>query len=787
MVKVCKFLKWFVALLIIVLGSFVSVGNVVNAEVGEQIQIQKIKSLDKSDVNLKNWDDYSEEYKMSLVKNTATGHAVFCIQPEKEYPSSGSYLTVKSRLENKTIANLILNFQNQKEYLSHLNEDAQYAATQCAIFYVVSGNKDDLNVDPVVKKLINYANGLPDPIEKMNHFSLNITPNNQTMIKKGDGYSTTYSIETQASDLSDVQIDIKSNNKEAQEKVNYRVKGKELEINVPNEVVNHSQTQIHLDIKLTAKLVSTLQLSGYLVPAQSSRQDMATMQAFQVKSSKLYATDTQAIIETPTKPAEPTALETPEIKTNATNAKENTKMIPAIEKAQVKDIVDYKNLLPGKEYELHGKLMDKATGKALLIDGKEVTASKTFTPLEGTGQEALVFDFNASALTGKKLVVFEELTQAGQLVATHSDLNDANQTVEVPTKPAEPTALKTPEIKTNATNAKENTKTIPAREKAQVKDVVDYKNLLPGKEYELHGKLMDKATGKALLIDGKEVTASKTFTSLEGTGQEALVFDFNASALTGKKLVVFEELTQAGQLVATHSDLNDANQTVEVPTKPAEPTALKTPEIKTNATNAKENTKTIPAREKAQVKDVVDYKNLLPGKEYELHGKLMDKATGKALLIDGKEVTASKTFTPLEATGQEALIFDFNASALTEKKLVVFEELTQAGELVATHSDLNDANQTVEIPTKPAEPTALKTPEIKTNTTNAKENIQVKDVVDYKNLLPGKGYDGKEVTASKTNQLLPATGEVKSILLVIVGFLLLILSVLVLRYLRKNR
>ena len=118
MVKVCKFLKWFVALLIIVLGSFISVGNVVNAGVGEQIQVQKIKSLDKIDVNLKNWDDYSDEYKMSLVKNTATGHAVFCIQPEKEYPSSGSYLTVKSRLENKTIANLILNFQNQKEYLS---------------------------------------------------------------------------------------------------------------------------------------------------------------------------------------------------------------------------------------------------------------------------------------------------------------------------------------------------------------------------------------------------------------------------------------------------------------------------------------------------------------------------------------------------------------------------------------------------------------------------------------------------------------------------------------------
>ena len=138
--------------------------------------------------------------------------------------------------------------------------------------------------------------------------------------------------------------------------------------------------------------------------------------------------------------------ETPEIKTNATNAKDNTKVLPAEEKAQIKDVVDYKNLIPGKEYELKGKLMDKATNQPLVVGGKEVTASKTFTPNKATGKEELVFEFNASALKGKKIVVFEDLYQDGKEVATHSDITDVNQTVDVKTNrtPVNPNNNNTP-------------------------------------------------------------------------------------------------------------------------------------------------------------------------------------------------------------------------------------------------------------------------------------------------------------------------------------------------------
>lgn len=46
----------------------------------------------------------------------------------------------------------------------------------------------------------------------------------------------------------------------------------------------------------------------------------------------------------------------------------------------IDDVVSYKHLTAGKEYTIKGVLMDKATGKAFLVDGKEVCSEVTFTP-----------------------------------------------------------------------------------------------------------------------------------------------------------------------------------------------------------------------------------------------------------------------------------------------------------------------------------------------------------------------------------------------------------------------
>lgn len=67
----------------------------------------------------------------------------------------------------------------------------------------------------------------------------------------------------------------------------------------------------------------------------------------------------------------------------------------------IDDVVSYKHLIPGKKYIIKGILMDKRTGKAFLVDGKEVCSEVTFTPE----------------------------------TAVHADIEDENQTVTIHPQP----------------------------------------------------------------------------------------------------------------------------------------------------------------------------------------------------------------------------------------------------------------------------------------------------------------------------------------------------------------
>jgi hypothetical protein len=95
------------------------------------------------------------------------------------------------------------------------------------------------------------------------------------------------------------------------------------------------------------------------------------------------------------------------------------------------DVVSYQNLAPGEEYIIWGVLMDKETGKPVLVDGKEITAEKAFVPKEPSGSVNVEFVFNSTTLQNKILVVFESLMYEGNVVATHADIDDDAQTVGV--------------------------------------------------------------------------------------------------------------------------------------------------------------------------------------------------------------------------------------------------------------------------------------------------------------------------------------------------------------------
>lgn len=347
----------------------------------------------------------------------------------------------------------------------------------------------------------------------------------------------------------------------------------------------------------------------------------------------------------------------------------------AVDNVTIADEVFYSNLTPGEEYTLKGMLMDKSTGKALLIEGKEITSEKTFTASKETGTISVEFTFDARGLEGKEIVVFEKLYWKEAEIASHEDIEDEDQTI----------LFHSPEIKTTAYDKETGDHYSYAVDQVTIIDKVSYQDLIPGKEYTVKGTLMDKETGETLLIGGKPVTAEKTFIAGKKDGSVELEFTFDASGLKGKETVVFEKLFYEEKEIAVHEDLDDKNQTVK----------FQNPEIKTTASDKTTGTNEGIAQKEVTIVDKVESNNLIPGKEYTVKGILMDKETGKPLLIDGKKVTAEKTFTAKSEAGSIELEFTFDGSTLGEKEIVVFEKLFYNGREIAAHEDIEDMGQTV--------------------------------------------------------------------------------------------
>ena len=371
-------------------------------------------------------------------------------------------------------------------------------------------------------------------------------------------------------------------------------------------------------------------------------------------------------------------IRVPKIGTTATS--EDGHRVDPLGEVTIFDEVSYTNLKPEKEYTVSGVLMDKATGKAFLdADGKEIKAETTFTPTQPTGTVTVEFVFNATGLHGKEVVAFETLYYEGIELATHAEINDEGQTVE----------LKNPQISTVAVT-EDGSKTTLTADDVQITDTISYSDLTVGVEYRMTGILMDKATGKPFLdFDVNEVTAEATFTPADADGTVELTFTFDSRQLDeDTKLIVFDELYRADTLLAVHKDIDAEDQTVEI----------RVPKIGTTAT-FEDGEKEIIANEEITIIDSVAYSDLKPGKEYTVSGVLMDKETGKAFLdINGEEVRASTTFVPEEPTGTVDVLFKFNAVFVQDKTdIVVFEDLYHKGIQLATHAEINDEGQTVTV------------------------------------------------------------------------------------------
>ena len=450
------------------------------------------------------------------------------------------------------------------------------------------------------------------------------------------------------------------------------------------------------------------------------------------------------------------------IGTTAT-APDGNKDVPATSGARILDKVDYEGLRRGNTYTLratvHVRGADGSDGGALKgADGKEVSVTKAFVAQAWKGSVTVEIPLDATALEGSSLVVYEELWlgkdvgEGGHELTSHEDPSEEGQTVRVP------------RIGTLATG-EDGTKAVRAAADATLTDTVSYENLTPGVEYTVTGTLhyveggdaVDTsrpakdfvstllgligaagddpaedatdaaATDAGVVLDGagNPVSASATFTPEAASGTVDVEFKLDASALAGRKTVVFERLERGGVEYARHEQPGDKGQTVGFP------------DAKTTLTDGEGN-HDVAATGTVRLVDHVAYSGLVPGRRYTVTGTLMDKASGQpAKGADGKEITAKADFTPEASSGTVDVTFEFDASALAGHRLVAYETVSSDGRDWVTHADIDDHDQTVSLP--------------KIGTTLAGEDgahevasdgeVTLVDHVAYENLEPETEYD----------------------------------------------
>ena len=463
----------------------------------------------------------------------------------------------------------------------------------------------------------------------------------------------------------------------------------------------------------------------------------------------------------------------------------------------VKDTIDYKDLVANEKYNLTGKLMhvkDDGSLEEVATKTTEVTAVEN-----GSGQWELDFG-NQKLQVGEKYVVFENAESVENLIDTdnnyeldtkqvvkHEDKNDKAQTliVEKPTLPeVKDGTLKTTVIADGVNGSSEKEALVSfenSKDGVDVKDTIDYKDLVANEKYNLTGKLMhvkDDGSLEEVATKTTEVTAVEN-----GSGQWELDFG-NQKLQVGEKYVVFENAESVENLIDTdnnyeldtkqvvkHEDKNDKAQTliVEKPTLPeVKDGTLKTTVIADGVNGSSEKEALVSfenSKDGVDVKDTIDYKDLVANEKYNLTGKLMhvkDDGSLEEVATKTTEVTAGEN-----GSGQWELDFG-NQKLLVGEKYVVFENAESVENLIDTdkdynldtkqvvkHEDKNDKAQTLVVE-KPILPEVkdgnLKTTVIADGVNgsfekealvsfeDSKDGVDVKDTINYEGLVANQDY-----------------------------------------------
>ena len=380
----------------------------------------------------------------------------------------------------------------------------------------------------------------------------------------------------------------------------------------------------------------------------------------------------------------------PDIKTTLKDNATGDQISSSVENITLTDTVKYTSLKPGVKYLMTGTLVNKETGEAIKdSNGNPIYGSTEFTPETPDGTVDVVFTFKNVVLPNTTIVAFERLEYEGIDVAIHADIDDYPQTTFIP------------DIHTTFYDVAFGEKAVgdgaslaSYGKTVKLVDKVYYENVVPGKEYSVTGTVMVKSTKEALKdAEGKPYTVTKTFTPTDKSGYVEVEFEIDTTVIPNTSLVCYETLSFNSVKLVIHNNIDDIDQTVNVPG------------VQTTATDKADGDKAVDGTKTSQtIVDTVKYTNLIVNKEYTITGKLVvkkDYADGEEPEVvkglDGNDLIVSKTFTAEKADGTETLEFTFDASKYSGYQVVVFEDLYFNDIKIGTHSDLTDDNQTVEI------------------------------------------------------------------------------------------
>lgn len=394
----------------------------------------------------------------------------------------------------------------------------------------------------------------------------------------------------------------------------------------------------------------------------------------------------------------------------------------------IEETITLENLNATEEYQLSPYLVLKSSGKVLdkakvyLVDakGKKTLITKSaeggtfvpngggwsygdgrfkFTALAKTQMIKLVFDVSAykDILVGEEVVVCEEVggiqsfddEEYYYTYGEHDDLDDKDQTVRFISST----------VKTKASMASTNTQYGYALGNDNVKDTVSLTGLIAGQTYSLQGRLVDKATGQSI----NSQFTNKTFVATAESMEVEMDLGIDTSELAGKDVVVYEKLYYRGSLIASHEDVNDTDQTV----------TILNPTIKTSASSSKSSVHrdNVVIGQSSDIYDTVSMTGLIPGKTYTIEGQVIEKSSEEPVVLKNtsaktngtnldvtlseNNLSATTTFTAAEESQDIVFRYIIDSTYYAGKSVVVVEDLYYGDDLIATHRDLTDTDQTL--------------------------------------------------------------------------------------------